>query len=361
MSLFYRIAAALGASDLERAMEQTLALAAQELGLDAAWIWLIDEREQRFYLAASYDLPPYLREPLHMTGEPCWCMSAFFDGDFVSKNVDIVTCSRLQEGIEESGPGATRGLRSHASVALRFGNRELGLFNAARLANPHLTDAELEVLTTIGAQLGVAIERSRLAEEAAAHARSEERAELARELHDTVVQDFTAILLQLERGRQGIDPASAIARNALETLRRNVDELRDDPLQGEPLAVAVARIARGFTSETGIIVSVDGFSDAVDLPPDAEFAIVRIVSEALSNIARHSDARRVACTLKRSDGSVRVRVVDDGRGFDLTAPRAGFGLEAMRQRAEAVGAVLRVESKPASGTTVELIVPANAA
>ena len=75
MSLFYDVAAALTEPNLDRALEQTLRLVAEHLRLDAAWVWLLDETSGQFYLAASYDLPPYLREPMHMTGEPCWCGS----------------------------------------------------------------------------------------------------------------------------------------------------------------------------------------------------------------------------------------------------------------------------------------------
>lgn len=198
MPLFYDVAAALAEPNLDRALERTLQTVAEHLRLDAAWVWLLDETTSQFYLAASYDLPPYLREPLHMTGEPCWCMQAFFEGDFVSSNVDIIACSRLQEGIDAVGEGATRGLRAHASVSLRFGDRALGLLNAARAQNPSLSPTELETLATIGAQVGVAVERSRLAERAASAARLEERESLARELHDTIVQELAAIALHLE-------------------------------------------------------------------------------------------------------------------------------------------------------------------
>ena len=364
--VYYRVAAALSAPDLDGALEQTLRLVAQELRLDAAWVWLLDETGERFYLAASYDLPPYLREPLHMTGEPCWCMQAFFDGEFVSKNVDVLSCSRLQEGIDELGPGATRGLRSHASIALRFGDRALGLLNAVRAFEPRLTTGELDMLATIGAQLGVAVERSRLAEAAAANARAEERAELARELHDTLVQDLTAITLQLESGerraerdaqgaRDRIATAIEIARGALSTLRRNVDDLRGDALRGEPLSVAVLRLARSFTSETGIQVAVEGFGNDLDLPGGLEFVMYRIVAEALTNVRRHADARRVTVVAERRNGTVYLRISDDGRGFDLAKPRSGFGLIAMRERAESFGGILRVESSPGAGTVVEAL------
>lgn len=372
MPLYYDVAAALTEPDLDRALEQTLRLVAEHLQLDAAWVWLIDEESRQFYLAASYDLPPYLREPIHMTGEPCWCMRAFFDGEFVSQNVDVIACSRLQEGAEALGEGATRGLRAHASVALRFGERALGLLNAARAKNPSLAPAELETLVTIGAQVGVAVERSRLADRAAAAARVDERVSIARELHDTIVQDLTAIALQLESAQrktaiapetaqQRIATAIELTRSALGELRRNVDGLRNDPLAGEPLLAALGRLARTFTSETGVQVTIRRPDRELTLPEATEFAIYRIVSEALSNVYRHANARRVEAALEAVDGSVVVTVSDDGGGFETESAASGVGIIGMKERARALGGSLHVHSRKSEGTRIVATLPAQGA
>ena len=368
MSVFFQIAEALSEPRLERALEQTLSVVAQNLGLDAAWVWLLDEERNAFYLAAAYDLPPYLREPLHMTGEPCWCMNAFFEGEFVSRNVDVISCSRLQEGIEEAGAGSTRGLRSHASVALRFGDRALGLLNAARAQHPAFKQSELETLETVGAQIGVAVERSRLAERAAAVARAEERMSLARELHDTIVQDLTAITLHLEnakrkigaapqRAEEGIATAMDLARTALDELRRNVEGLRSDPLSGETLASALGRLARQFTSESGIQVLLNTAHLTTPLPAPVELAAYRIASESLTNIQRHAGARRVEVQVAQRDGRVVLTIRDDGGGFDPAQPTSGLGVLGMRERAQALGGTLRVESAEDAGTLIEAVLP----
>ncbi|HEV7178699.1 MAG TPA: GAF domain-containing sensor histidine kinase [Candidatus Baltobacteraceae bacterium] len=368
MSLFYDVAAALTEPNLDRALERTLQLVAEYLRLDAAWVWLLDEDNGQFYLAASYDLPPYLREPLHMTGEPCWCMQAFFDGDFVQQNVDIISCSRLRDGIDEVGEGATRGLRSHASIALRFGKRELGLLNAARAANPSLQQDELETLAAIGAQVGVAVERSRLSERAAAAARIEERVSLARELHDTIVQDLTAIALHLEsaerktknepaKAQERIVTALSLTRDALDELRRNVDGLRNDPLAGEPLVPAIARLGRTFTSETGVQLNLRAPDHLPELASDAEFTVYRVVSEALANVARHAQARRVEVGIGIESNAMTVTIHDDGRGFETAGPQSGFGLIGMKERAESLGGVLRIRSTRDAGTTIGLSLP----
>jgi signal transduction histidine kinase len=259
-------------------------------------------------------------------------------------------------------------LRSHASISLRFGDRALGLLNAARAQNPSLSPSELETLATIGAQVGVAVERSRLAERAASAARIEERAALARELHDTIVQELAAIALHLESAerkaesqpglaRERIATAIELSRKALDDLRRSVDGLRNDPLEGESLVTALSRLARKFTSETGVQVTLQIPRSDVRLGSALEFTIFRIVSEALTNVRRHARARRVEVQLDmRADGTT-LRVRDDGAGFDTETGHDGFGLLGMRERAESLGGSFAVTSSPDGGTSLEARLP----
>lgn len=364
VSLFYAVAESLTRVDLEPALEETLRLVARHLSLDAAWVWLVDPATRQFYLAASYDLPPYLRDPVHMTGELCWCMGSFLDGDFVSRNVDIISCSRLQEGASEGGSSVTRGLLSHASVALRFGAQELGLLNAGRAKNPHLSPEELQTLATIGAQIGVAVERARLAERAADAARAEERAALAREMHDTVAQDLAAITLQLESIRRKdasppprLDVALDLARDALRRVRASVEGLREDPLAGQSLVAALSAYARRFTSETGVQVLLELRNEPLSLTNERESEVYRIAVEALNNARRHANARRVTLRLRALDASAMLAIEDDGRGFDTSKPSHGFGITGMKERAHRIGAQLDIVSHVGNGTTVTLRVP----
>jgi two-component system NarL family sensor kinase len=352
LALFDAVAAALGAPDLGAALEETLARTSTALGLDAAWIWLLDEATARFYLAAAYGLPPWLREPVHMTGEPCWCMESLVDGDFVSRNVDVIACSRLRDGVRTAGADATGGLRAHASVALRFAGRDLGLMNAAR-AQRDLTDEELRILTTVGAQIGLAVERARLAEAAATSARAEERARMAREVHDTVAQDLAAIALQLDAGR--IETARALAGDALERVRATVGLLRGDPLGGRALGAALAALARRVASESGLRVAFRG--EAPPLAAAVERELYRIAAEALANATRHAAARRVEIGLETRDGEIVLRVADDGIGFDPAAPTPRYGVVGMNERARAAGGSVTIASAPGAGTTVEVSVP----
>jgi len=192
VALFEALATALGAPALGDALDGALGAIVRALDLAAGWIWIVDTDTKRFYLAAAFELPPYLREPVQMTGDLCWCMESFEDGDFDSTNVEWLSCSRLRRGQREGGAALTLGLQSHASVALRFGDRRLGIMNLCPPPRRRLSDAELQLLAATGAQIGLAVERGRLAETGASAARSAERARLAREIHDTLAQDLKA-------------------------------------------------------------------------------------------------------------------------------------------------------------------------
>jgi len=347
------------------------------LDLASGWIWLFDEETRRFYLAASWQLPPYLQEPVQMTGSNCWCFESFLDGDFVSQNVDVIECSRLRKAERAGEAALTAGMKYHASVGLRSGSRLLGIMN---LSGPHwraLDENDLGVLSTLGAHVGMAVDRAQLGERAARLVRTEERTRLARDIHDTLAQDLTAIALQLEGAlrhlpsgdaRVRVEKALAVTRDALEDARESVLTLRSDPLGGKPLASALAALARAFTSETGIIAT---FADrgVSALPHPAEVALYRIGSEALANVRRHAAARRVELSLAQAEGAVVLAIEDDGIGIAPEAsgdpasaayagPAAGrYGVIGMRERAAALGGTLAIGPRAAGGSRVEARIP----
>lgn len=370
VALFDAVAFALTAPDVPRALDAALHEILRGLELAAGWVWLVDPATTRFYLAAARDLPPYLAEPVQMTGDPCWCMESFVDGDFDSKNVDIIACSRLRRAQRDGRDDRTRGLRSHASVALRFGERRLGIMNVSPPAGRTLHDRELRLLAAIGAQMGLAVERGRLAEEGASAARSGERTRLAREIHDTLAQDLTAIALQLESALRELAESSDaarrvrtaldVARASLAQARASVISLRADPLAGRSLESALAALTRRLTSETGTLVAFHA-AGAPALTYEAEAELFRIASEALLNARTHARATRIDVELDARDGGASLRVRDDGVGFDPARRDAdAYGLIGMEERAHVIGGRFRIETSPGRGTLIEIAVPARA-
>ena len=141
-----------------------------------------------------------------MTGRSCWCLELFRKGQLTARNIDVVECSRLAPAVASPEAASTAGLRCHASVPLYAGERPLGVMNLAMRGWRRLTRQELDLLTTIADQVGVAVERARLAEQSVERARHDERSRIARDVHDTLAQDFTAIGLHLEAGLSQLGP-----------------------------------------------------------------------------------------------------------------------------------------------------------
>src|SRR3954470_22309378 len=265
LGILNAVAVALNSSpDVRQALERTLALVAELLGLRTGWVWLIDQDTRRFYAAAERELPPYLQERVRMAGRRrCWCTDDFRDGELTPTNIDVMECSRLEPAFRGKSAAQAAGLRYHASIPLYFQDKPLGIMNVTGPEWRKLTAEELGLLSTIANQVGIAIERARLAEEATRLARAEERARIAREIHDTLAQGLTAIALNIEgalnnieskpeQARARLRQALAMARDNLEEARRSVLDLRATPLAGKPLADALASLGRSFTSETGI-------------------------------------------------------------------------------------------------------------
>jgi two-component system sensor histidine kinase UhpB len=210
----------------------------------------------------------------------------------------------------------------------------------------------------------------RRAGSAALRAQEEERARVARDLHDEVNQSLTGLLLRLEAARAEAPPrleaelaaTKALANQAMFELLQLARQLRPTALDDLGLAAAVAGLVERLDGGDGIEAGYAGEGDFSDLGDDPALVVYRVAQEALSNVARHSGAARVGVTLRRrGDGGVELEVADDGRGFAFEQAERGLGIGGMRERALLVGADLVIESRPGAGTTVRLRVPGESA
>ncbi|WP_409332610.1 sensor histidine kinase [Trujillonella humicola] len=197
----------------------------------------------------------------------------------------------------------------------------------------------------------------------------EERERLAREVHDTLAQGYTSIvvLAQSAAAQVGTDPATArdrlrlieeVARDNLAEARAVVAAFRPVALDGSTLVEALERLAGRFARETGLAVRVDtaALGEGLALRRDEEVVLLRGAQEALTNVRRHAGASAVVVRVARIGGQVSVHVEDDGVGFDSTAV-TGAGLEGLRGRVEQVGGEVDVASAPGEGTRVTVRVP----
>jgi len=208
----------------------------------------------------------------------------------------------------------------------------------------------------------------RRAGSAALRAQEEERARVARDLHDEVNQSLTGLLLRLEALREAAPPAlepeladtKALANQAMRELLSLARQLRPTALDDLGLAAAIAgQVDR--IRDSGVEAELSEEGDLSDLDGDVQLVVYRVAQEALSNAVRHSGAGRIAVALRREDGGAELEVADDGRGFAFEESERGLGIAGMRERALLIGAELTIESRPGQGTTVRLLVPRSAA
>ena len=188
----------------------------------------------------------------------------------------------------------------------------------------------------------------------------EERAELARELHDEVGQVLTAVRLHLKVVERGDAPEGSIGR-ALKAVEVAIKQVRSlslnlrSPLLDElGLAAALRSLAQQYSQSARLRVSIDAPSGEMKLPRDVTAAAYRIAQEALTNAIRHAHARETVVCVEPGVARLVLTVSDDGCGFapEEARRRGGFGLRGMEERAKLAGGTLRVRSEPGKGTQV---------
>ena len=203
----------------------------------------------------------------------------------------------------------------------------------------------------------------RRAGSAALQAQEEERARVARDLHDEVNQSLTGLLLRLEAAREAAPPeleaelaeTKALANQAMQELLSLARQLRPTALDDLGLAAAISGQVEQVR-RSGLAAELTAKGDFSDLDGDVQLVLYRVAQEALTNAARHSEAQRVDVELRRCERGVELEVADDGRGFAFEQSERGLGIEGMRERALLIGAELTIESRPGDGTTVRLTV-----
>ncbi len=211
--------------------------------------------------------------------------------------------------------------------------------------------------------MALAIENARLREQSELAAATAERDRLARDLHDAVTQTlFSASLIaeamphvwrrNPEEGERGLAELRQLTRGAAAEMRTMLVELRPAALTEKPLDELLRHLTEAMTSRTRIPIALTvGGSDL--LPPDVQIAMYRIAQEALNNVAKHAGASRASVDLENQADQAALRIEDNGCGFELenVLPDC-FGLNIMHERAEGIGADLRIVSQPGDGTKV---------
>ena len=277
----------------------------------------------------------------------------------------------------EGWPAAHPQMSHFLGVPVRDGDQVLGIIFAANktsaAAEKHgFTERDLQILSLFAAHAAIALTNARLYERSRDLSVMQERARLARELHDAVTQKLfsiraharaAAVLAAREpcapdRVKAEIEVVGALGAEAHAELRAVIDGLAPPDLQDGGLAESLRRYAVLAGRAHGIPVTFTA-AELPALSPRTEAALYRVAQEALHNALRHSGAGTVGVRLARTGRRVTLEVGDDGHGFTPEAPSGGVGLASMRQRAANVGGTLSIRSG-ASGTHIRMAVPVNA-
>jgi nitrate/nitrite-specific signal transduction histidine kinase len=250
-------------------------------------------------------------------------------------------------------------------VPLSTKGQELGFFILGNHESGHLSPEERSLLSSIGKQVGVAMENARLYEQAEQTAITGERNRLARELHDAVTQTlFSANLIadvipriwkrDPEEGMQNLEELRQLTRGALAEMRTLLLEMRPESLERADIKSLLTQLADAFIGRVRVPLNLEIHGDC-ELTHEVKIAFYRIAQEALNNIAKHSGARQVDLHLECQPGHLNLFIKDDGLGFEVDAlPPGHMGIAIMRERANSIGANLKIESQIGRGTNIQL-------
>lgn len=192
-----------------------------------------------------------------------------------------------------------------------------------------------------------------------------ERQRLARDIHDTLAQKFTSLIMHLAAARLG-DPAAVlpqlevaeqIARDGLNESRHIIWDMRPELLEQGSLVKSIEQLAARWSAENGINVNTAVTGEPHSLPPETEAALLRISQEALHNIKKHAQAKNVKVTFSYMPDQLALDITDDGVGFESLKISRGFGMQTMRERAEELGGTLAVESEAGKGAAIAVSLP----
>ena len=369
---------------LQNVLGTALSEALEVMGLSAGWITLMDGKESPPRLASSQGLP----EAAAIAHARCNWHQGLCAGVFASGRPKI-----LRDDSKCTCPAAqylrARGIEFRACVPLQAKERVLGVMSlvgeSSHTAWVVSEDAEA-MLTTIGRQIGIAVENASLYErlrqeqvvqrqlmERSINLQEEERRYVSRELHDSTGQGLTSMIMTLRtlertsttsEAQQAIRQLRETAASLLVELRNMALRLRPSVLDDLGLIAALREYVREYQSHYHTVVDFQVLAPAeIRLPPEIETGLFRIAQETLTNVARHAAAANVTVILEHRGDSVQLIVEDNGDGFDVDStlnshPHArNLGLHGMRERASLLGGTMTIESTPGMGATIFVRIP----
>jgi two-component system, NarL family, sensor histidine kinase DevS len=367
LALINQVNTALASSlELDEILNKTLALLISHFKVEAGEIFLLEEDGET------------LRLVLHRgeAAEAFWTRNRYKIGEgmvgLAAQKKEPILSNHLEDDERVTRQAVVEaGFKQFACIPLTAHGDVVGVLTIATRSRKVISKLELQLLISVAAAAGTAIENARLHSNSRRVAILEERERFGMDLHDGVIQSIYGVGLALENARLLLkeDPQSAETnlRKAMDDLNRTIRDIRNyildlrpRQLQGESLMDGLARLINEFRQNTKVEISLSGPKDHLtDLSQLNAMALFHICQEALANIAKHANASKVTIDLWTTSDRALLEVHDNGHGFDLEKANktVGHGLANMQTRVNNVGGDVDIISAPGEGSTILAWVP----
>ena len=360
----------------DKFLGQMLSTIGRLLSAQSVILWLLDESNDSLVLRAwaegtnfakadpehpfvkspsSWKEDPGLRE-LFFSGAPVACENVDRDPD-ISKE--------LREYLRSGGT------KKFLRIPTLVGGQVKGFIGIRHGDRPPYRPEEIELAQALAHQAMLAIQLNEFAERSRQAAILEERNRMARDIHDTLAQGFTGVIVQLEavedaiaccrrkEANEHLQRAGELARRSLNEARRSVHALRPQALQGANFWDALKGLIKNTTAGTALHTTFNVRGKMRHLPLVWQENLLHIGQEALTNALKYAHPRNFETRLTFNTKELRLQLRDDGDGFKIRDRHDGFGLAGMRERVEQMGGTLKISSARGKGTEVTVILPVN--
>src|SRR5213593_71370 len=360
----------------DKFLGQMLSTIGRLLGAQSVILWLLDESNDALVLRAWAEGTnfakgdpehPFIKHPSSWKEDP-GLRELFFSGAPVAcEDVehDPFTSNDLREYLKAGGT------KKFLRIPTLVGGRVKGFIGIRHGDRPPYRPEEIELAQALAHQAMLAIQLNESAEQSRQSAVLEERNRMARDIHDTLAQGFTGVIVQLEsaedamaccrrkEANEHLRRASELARRSLNEARRSVHALRPEALQRDNFWEALKGIVKNTTAGTNLHTRFELRGKLRELPLVWEENLLHIGQEALTNALKYARPRNFETRLICNTKQLRLELRDDGGGFKINGRHDGFGLAGMRERVEQMGGQLKVTSSRGKGTKVIVTLPYN--
>lgn len=304
---------------------------------------------------------------IHLQGPET--LAALFNGHKPIRIADVrgdhPQAQFLRALLDDGAEALLEGMQSWMWVPLAVKNRVIGGVGVAHEKRNHFTPHHADLALSVANQAAITLINAELYGQAQALAVLEERQRLARNLHDAINQSLFSAGLIAEvlprlwerdqaEARRSLEDLRRLTRGAMAEMRALLSELRPSTLTDAELGELLRLLGSAFTGRTNIPAKVTMTGQGV-LPAEVQVAIYRICQEALNNVAKHARASSVEIDLQHEGSSIGLSIRDNGQGFDPEQTASGhYGLSMMHERAEEIGAILSITSRPGHGTELTI-------